>query len=371
MNEQASPGHDARAELRIGLVGCGEVCEHKHLPGLRRVTGARVVAVADRDRARGDRVAGRFAIPRVFTSARELLESGEVDAVGVLVPPGEHSEVTLAALAAGTHVLVEKPVTLDLAEADALVAAARAATGRSLMGFHMRWHRLVREARSLVREGAVGTVESIRTTWNSPRPDRGIPAWKVARASGGGALVELGVHLFDLWRHLLGAEVVEVHARSRHAHRDDESAVVTATMSNGVLASASISERTGHEIELEISGDRGRLRVGCQRFDGLELLGVRETGGMIVPRLRGLGRTVRELPRGLSRMRTLGDYGDSYRGQWQHLVDVVARGAEPESTLEDGREALRVVLAAAASATEARPVRVDEAPTAITHAARG
>ena len=137
MNEQASPGHDARAELRIGLVGCGEVCEHKHLPGLRRVTGARVVAVADRDRARGDRVAGRYAIPRVFTSARELLESGEVDAVGVLVPPGEHSEVTLAALAAGTHVLVEKPVTLDLAEADALVAAARAATGRSLMGFHM------------------------------------------------------------------------------------------------------------------------------------------------------------------------------------------------------------------------------------------
>jgi predicted dehydrogenase len=70
-------------------------------------------------------------------------------------------------------------------------------------------------------------------------------------------------------------------------------------------------------------------------------------------------------------MRTLGDYGDSYRGQWQHLVDVVTAGVEPESTLEDGREALRVVLAATASASEGRPVRVDEGPRTITQARRG
>ena len=358
-------GGPAAAELRIGLVGCGEVCEHKHLPALQRVRGARVVAAADTDAARVNRVADRYGIPSRFASVQALLEAGVVDVVGVLVPPAQHAQVALPAMNAGAHVLVEKPLTLTLDEADTLVAAAQHASGHVLMGFHMRWHRLMVAAREAMRVSMVGNVEGVRAVWNSPRPDAGIPDWKRRRASGGGALVELAVHLFDLWRVVLGTEIVEVFVLSRNGQRQDESAVISARLANGTLATATISERTSHNIELEIFGDRGRLVVSGQRFDGFEYYGVKETGGMLRPRLRNLVRTARELPRGLARMRSLGDYGDSYRAQWQHFVDVITQNVEPQSALMDGHAALRAVLAAAASASRGEPVLVADAPRSI------
>ena len=352
------PAPAAGLPLRIALVGCGEVCEHKHLPALQRVRNARVVAVVDRDLERAARVARRFAIPAWFADVDSLLDAHAADAIGVLVPPADHATVALRALAAGCHVLVEKPLALSLDDADALVAAAAKARGSVVMGHHMRWHRLVRRAREMISAGAIGTPESIRAVWTSPRGDTGIPDWKRTRSTGGGALVELAVHLFDLWRFLPGTEVVDVHAVTHHGSRHDERAIVSATLANGMLASASISERSSHEVEIQIAGDRGRLRLACQRFDGLEQYGLRETEGMLRPRLRHLVHSLRELPGGLARMHRLGDYGDSYRAEWQHLVDVVARGVPADCALEDGRAALRIVLAAAASASRRETVRV-------------
>jgi predicted dehydrogenase len=364
---KASSGATASI-LRVALVGCGEVCEHKHLPALQRVHGVNVVAVADVDTARAARVADRFGIRHRFSNVDALLDARVADAIGVLVPPADHVPVALAALDAGCHVLVEKPLALSLDEADRLVAAARTATGSVVMGLHMRWHRLIRLASAAIHAQTIGTLESIRSVWTSPRGDDGTPEWKRSRTTGGGALVELGVHLFDLWRFLSGSEVVEVFADARHGRRHDERAQVTATLANGMLAAASLSERSSHDLEINIAGDRGRLRVACQRFDGLEHYGVRETDGMLRPRLRHLVRSIRELPGGLARMRQLGDYGDSYRGEWQHLVDVAA-GASPECTLEDGREALAVVLAAVGSASRREPVRVARGPRTIASAA--
>ena len=352
--------------IRVALVGCGEVCEHKHLPALRRVSGSRVVALVDTDPRRLAHVSDRFGIPGRFPDILALIDARVADVIGILVPPSIHVDLAATALAADYDVLIEKPLALTLADADAIADAARRASGRMLMGFHMRLHRLIQRARQAIRQGAIGTPESIRAIWNSPRSDLGIPPWKCRRATGGGALVELGVHIFDLWRFLLDTEVTEVFARSRHGRRDDENAVVTATLSNGTLASALISERTGHEIEIEISGDRGRLRIACQRFDGFELYGVGETRGMIGPRLRGAVTTAREMPRGLARMRHLGDYGDSYRGEWQHLIDAIHATRAPECTVEDGRAALRVVHAATASASRGEPIRIAEAPTILT-----
>jgi myo-inositol 2-dehydrogenase / D-chiro-inositol 1-dehydrogenase len=354
--------------VRIGIIGCGEVCEHKHLRAMKELRGARVTALADPNEARARHVAARYGIPRVFEDARALVESGEVDVVGVLTPPGSHREAAVMAMEAGLPVLVEKPLTLTMDDADALIDASSASGTRALMGLHMRWHRLIRRARDYVRSGELGAIESIRSVWYSPRPDRNIPGWKTRRVDGGGCLVEIGVHLFDLWRFLLDDEVEEVFALARHGVRDDENATVTATMAGGALATAHLSERTGHALEIEICGSAGRLRVECLRFDGFETFARHDTNGAIGPRLRGLRRFVREFPRGVAGMRRLGDYGDSYLGEWTHFLDAVRRGTPMECTLEDGREALRLVLAATASATNGEPIRVSEAPRTITPA---
>jgi predicted dehydrogenase len=360
-----------RTKLRIGIAGCGEVCELKHLPALKRVDGARVVAVAEVDPVRRARVADQFGIEYKFADVSALVASNTVDLVGVLAPPADHAAVAATALAAGAHVLVEKPLTLSLDAADALIAAARAASGRAFMGFHMRWHRLVRRAREAVKAGALGTPESIHATWNSPRGDDGTPDWKYRRHTGGGALIEIGVHIADLWRFILGTEARHVFAEVRHGRRDDEAASVTARLDGGVLATASISERAGHNMALDICGDSARVHVAAQRFDGFECYSTAESDGMPGPRIRGMRRTLRELPAGLAGMRTLGDYGDSYRGMWQHVVDAIHSGAPAECTLEDGREALRIVLAATASAESGRPVRIADAPGCIAIPKRG
>jgi predicted dehydrogenase len=352
--------------LRIGLIGCGEVCELKHLPALREMPGPRVTAVADVDEVRARRVASRYGIEHVFPDAQSLIQSGVADVIGVLVPPAAHLQVATMAIEAGRHVLVEKPVALTLDHANRLVALAQGHDVRILMGFHMRWHRLIRRAHRYIESGALGAIESIQATWNSPRSDQGIPDWKRRRVDGGGALVEIGVHLFDLWRWLLHTEVEEVFAITRHGERDDENAIVSAVLANGVLACARLSERTAHDTHLEICGSAGRIRVSGQRFDGFETYGQQETDGGGRPRLRAVERFFRELPRAVAHRRHLGDYGNSYKGAWRHLLEAIRTRQPVECTVEDGREALRVVLAAAASATSGRPVRVAAAPPDLT-----
>jgi predicted dehydrogenase len=136
-----------------------------------------------------------------------------------------------------------------------------------------------------------------------------------------------------------------------------------------MLASASLSERTSHDLEVHVSGSGGRIRIACQQFDGFARYAVNETDGALGPRVRHLWQSIGELPGGVARMRRLGDYGDSYRGEWQHMVEV-ARGATPACTLADGRAALGVVLAAAQSADERRPVPVASAARAISRGVR-
>lgn len=230
----------------------------------------------------------------------------------------------------------------------------------------MRWHRLVRQARDAVRSGELGEIRTIRCLWNSPRGDDGTPDWKLHRADGGGALMELGVHMFDLWRYLLDTEAEEVFARTACGVRDDEQATVTARLSNGVLATADLSERNAHAIEVEVGGTRARLRVDAQSFDGFQLYGLRETSGGTGPRLRGLQRFARELPRGLARMKSLGDYGDSYRAMWEHFCRAARGEASLECTLADGRAALQIALAAIRSATSGTPVTVASAGESLT-----
>ncbi|HSW49054.1 MAG TPA: Gfo/Idh/MocA family oxidoreductase [Bryobacteraceae bacterium] len=342
--------------VNIGIAGCGEVAGEKHLRVLHDIPRARVVALADVDGERLERVAERHRVARRYPDVSAMVDHPGLEAVGVCVPAGVHAEVAVAAILAGKSVYVEKPLALTLEDADRILQAASGKRARHLMGFHMRFHRLIREARARLAAGEIGNIESIRTTWFSPREDGTLPSWRNRRSTGGGALVEIGAHCYDLWRYLTSAEVVRVFAMARHGSREDEAAAITARMSGGIIASAHLSERTSHEIEVEICGARGRLRVGCQRFDGLEAFPLGSAPGHTDIRLRALRRFAGELPGGLAGMAKGGDYLASYRGAWEHFCRIVRDGEEPECTLEDGRRALAISLAAARSVDQGTPV---------------
>jgi myo-inositol 2-dehydrogenase / D-chiro-inositol 1-dehydrogenase len=342
------------AAVRLGVVGCGYVAEHVHLPVLSRLREVDVVALADRHAARLLRVAERFGVRSAYADVDELVADPAVEAVGVLVPPADHAEVAVAALDAGRHVLVEKPVAASAGDADRLVERAATSAGIAMLGFNHRWLRNVRRARELVGKGALGRIEAVRTTLTSrSRFDADAPEWRRRRELGGGSLLEQGIHHFDLWRFLLGSEVDELYAV---AHPADAGAAVTARMSDGVLVQSTLSERTAPINAVEILGREGSLRLRLYHFDGFELVPVDRDESSLAVRARGIASTLRGLPRGLAEMRTGGAFGASYAEQWRQFARAARRGTPVPPTFEDGRRALDIALAAAESASTGEPV---------------
>src|SRR5262245_36863095 len=243
---------EKRKAIQLGVIGCGGVTETRHLPALRKVPGVEVVAVADLDPDRLKRVADRFSIRQRYTNFAMLLDNPGIEAVAVCVPAEFHVEVALAALEAGKHLFIEKPLALSLAEADRLIARAGQLPYQVMIGFNLRWHRLLRQAQALLQQGMLGPLALMHTTFTSSRED--IPGWRRRRELGGGVFFEIAVHHFDLWRFLLQSEVEEVFAVSRSQQWDDETSAVTARLANGMVVTSVFSERTGVNHEVEIYG---------------------------------------------------------------------------------------------------------------------
>lgn len=352
--------------IKVGVIGCGRVAEFFHLPALTSLPETEVVAVADVDVTRLNRVAERFHIEHRYTDFQALLRQAALDVVAVCVPAPAHASVALAALDAGKHLLIEKPLALSLDDCDQLIERAHQQPVKVTVGFNMRQHRLVRRARAMIQQGALGALESVYTAMTSGvRYDSNTPDWRKRRAQGYGALFEMAVHHFDMWRFLLQSEVEEVFATSRSAHWDDESATVTARMANGVLASAVFAEGTSPNNELNLCGQAGRLHISCYRFDGFEFSPSSCYPGDVRLRLRRIAHLLKEAPQTVSILRQGGDWLTSYRTEWQHFIEAIQRDAPVECALEDGRRAVQVALAAAASASLGRPVKVAQAPRTI------
>jgi predicted dehydrogenase len=329
------------------------------LAALRLAGGVEASALADVDAARLSRVGDAYGVARRYADWRGLIVDENVDAVAVCVPPALHAPVALAALDAGKHVFVEKPLALTLEECDLLDAAAERAAGlKVVVGFNMRWHRLVREAREVLARGRLGRVKLVRTVFASgmrARPE--YPEWRRRRESGGGAIFELGTHHFDLVRFMLGQEAREVYAS---CDETDETSVVTLRTDGGAQVVAALSEGTAEGHELEFYGERGSLRVSCYRADGIEHLDAGQYAGSPRARMDKLTRALRALPRVLAQARRGGDYVNSYAEEWRHFAEAVRGRAQVSATLEDGRRALEIALAAAESSRTGRAVKIEE-----------
>ena len=284
--------------LRIGIVGAGHVTRTLHLPALQAVSGARVVALADPDQEALSHVSKQFGITRGVADYRALLEDPSVEAIAVCVPAQFHVEIALAALHAGKHVFVEKPLALTLEECDRLIEAAAGVPLQVMLGFNTRWHRLAQQARTLFHQGTFGPLEVVRSVLTSYHRD--LSEWSKHRVSGGGVLLEMAMHHFDLWRYILGQEVEEISAHTRSGTWEDESATVTARLSCGALVSAAFAERTSQNNNIEIYGRTGSMRVSFYRFDGLETSTTSDIPGNMPARIWGLVQFAKELPRALS-----------------------------------------------------------------------
>jgi len=322
--------------VRLALIGCGIIAETHHAPQLRTLPSFEIVAAVDVDASRRAAFASRFGIEHQFDDLQTALAQIEIDAVAILTPPNSHTALALTAMQAGKHVLIEKPLALTMHDCDTLIAARDASGVRAMVGFHLRWHRHTLSLRQQMHiAGSPALIQSTFT--NAPAID--LPEWR--REFGGDLLSDQAIHHIDLWRMLTGNEIRTITAQNR-----DEHTVISAETDNGIVLSAAFSRAVFPESTLRVYTASHRLSADFYRFDGFTITSADHAYGGMGAMIKGAVRTALQIPRGVRAARNGGDFALAYRAEWEHFAACITHNRPPSASLEDGREAMRTVLAA-------------------------
>jgi len=253
--------------VRVALIGSGWIQDF-HARGVLAYPGAELMAVANHRAESASALAERHGIPEVTTDWRSLVTREDLDAVVVATPNALHAEQSVAFLDAGTHVLVEKPMAVSVAECEAMIAASRAG-GASLMVAHCwRFREEVVVMRNRVAAGELGEI--VKTRGYGVHVAWGPEGWFVDPAlAGGGALVDMGVHAIDTARFVLGdpqpGRVCAAVGTRYGSYRVDDDVIVLIGWSNGtnsVVESGWWQPHTeGMEADTELYGTKGYARI--------------------------------------------------------------------------------------------------------------
>lgn len=189
--------------LKVGVIGLG-IGRH-HIAGYQGHPGAQVVAIADVDEARLKEQGDKYDVPGRYTDALEMLAKERLDVVSVATPNKYHMPLAVAAFEAGCHVLCEKPMAMSATEARLMLEAAKKAGKRLMINFSYRFTEQSMALKQQVEAGILGEVYFGRTVWHRRRGLPGFGGWFGQKAlSGGGPLIDLGVHRLDLALWLMG-----------------------------------------------------------------------------------------------------------------------------------------------------------------------
>lgn len=195
--------------IRWGIIGCGDVTEVKSGPAFQKVAGSTLVAVMRRDGAKAEDYARRHQVPNWYTDADLLIHDPAIDAIYVATPPASHEAYTLAALAARKPVYVEKPMSLNRASAERMLAAARAYETKLCVAHYRRAMPMFNQIKQVIDTGVLGDIRFINLRLLQP-PASAIMAksdenWRVnPDISGGGLFFDLAPHQLDLMRYFFG-----------------------------------------------------------------------------------------------------------------------------------------------------------------------
>lgn len=338
--------------VRVGVIGCGAISEHLHVPDLVCAPETEVVALCDVRRGRAEALAARHAPgAAVYTRYEDLLKDPQVEAVVVALPNALHAPVGIAAAKAGKHVLVEKPMATGLAECKAMIAAAKRAGVHLLVNQCQRLAAHHRKAKEIIDSGLIGPVLAVHATFGHSGPDNWSPdgKWffqkKLARF---GAMADLGIHKADIIRHLVGKEVAEIAGFYGTLHKKrtdvDDNFVSAIKFADGTLGTLSASWTAyGKGVDyIYIHGANGTLRVNVYP-DQLVVADIVSPEAHIVF----------DLPPPLS------DYAGSWGLGVGGAFGRAILGLEaPFCTGEEGMRSLAVILAAEQSADSGKAVKV-------------
>jgi 1,5-anhydro-D-fructose reductase (1,5-anhydro-D-mannitol-forming) len=327
--------------LRWGVIGIGNIVQGTMAPAIVAEPQMELVAGVSRDRGRADAFAEKFGARFAYTDYDEMLANPQIDAVFVATPNAQHAEQVLKAARAGKHVLCDKPMALTVADAEAEVAACRAAGVKLGINFHNRHLPWVRDVRQLLQDGVIGEVHTIHVMVSAGV----VPpiSWRNdAELAGLGTVYSQGVHVLDFLRFQLGSEPSEVVAMfddEKGKYQVETEALVLMRFDNGtrVFLDIDCSNRFPQN-DISYYGEKGRIV-------GRNLTRSRKDGELLVTTESGETSTAYPSP-------------GAHRRCIAAFTAAVLAGEEPNASGEDGVRSMQTTEAIATSSRERRVVPV-------------
>jgi predicted dehydrogenase len=225
--------------IKIGLLGAGTVAEYGHLPALSSMEGAEVVAIADLDPQRAEKLANCYSIPKVYDNYQDLLALPQLDAVVVATPVETHKKIVMAAAKRNVHVLCEKPIAPSPEEGRQMTEAMEERGLVFAINFLLRFSEPLVTMKKWVEAGKIGKIVVMRLIFNSAGPGwRSKERLDALMTKGGGPIFDCGVHYFDLARWFTGSEFYQIQARGAflRGYPNPDHVLCTCRLTDGTIA---------------------------------------------------------------------------------------------------------------------------------------
>ncbi|TXK81883.1 Gfo/Idh/MocA family protein [Paenibacillus sp. N3.4] len=326
------------SKVKVAVVGCGSISKHRHIPEYATNPNVELVAFVDPILERAEHYAQAHG-GKAYSSYTEMLLQEKVDAVSVCTPNFLHAEVAIAALNAGAHVLVEKPMATTAEEAQAMNEAAKKNGVYLMVGHNQRLMPPHVKAKEILDQGRLGKVLTFRTSFGHPGPEGwsvdGRESWFFRQSEAiMGAMGDLGVHKSDLIRWLLNDEVAQVGAFIDTLHKEgtdvDDNATCILRMKKGAVGSlvASWTYYKGGDNSTVLWCENGVIKIDTDPKD----------------------QVIVELRDGTIERYQVGAVATNEKqtksGIIDEFIDSITKGQEPRISGEEGLRSLNVILAA-------------------------
>lgn len=360
-------GEDTRKKERLNcaLVGCGRVAA-KHLKAIRSFPKDLILTgVVDPRPEAAIQLLQQTGIKEnpvdsglYHRSLKDLLASTRPDLVAITTPSGTHTELALSALDAGCHVLVEKPMTLSLHEADQLIGKAAAGQKTLAVGHIYRYFPLIRSIRQDLAAGRFGSILSGRVTvyWGHDQAYYDAAGWRGTWRQDGGALMNQCVHALDLMLYFMGSGITQINGwidQIRHHMEAEDYGLVQMRFENGaygILEGSTATNPNRQEASFSIQCTEGSIDLGfCRGKPSIRIL---DAEGHALQR-QYITRFIRETLR-QDGIRGLGQSMHPHTVLYRDLIRAVRTGDQPLADGSSGRHAVEAVLGAYASALSGR-----------------
>lgn len=252
-------------KVKFGLIGAGAIAQ-SHFNAFESVAEAELVAIADTRRNAAQSAAEQLSCA-AYTDPMKMLSEGVCDAVIICTPPATHPDIANAYLAAGVHVLCEKPLAISSVQAEGMIKVARAHDAILTMGSKFRYVSDVIKAKAILDSGLLGEVilfENAFTGWVDMSN-----RWNAQpEISGGGVLIDNGTHSVDILRYFLGPieDVHVVEGKRLQSDKVEDTVRLFAHAQDGTMCNVDLSWSLNKELEsyVEIYGSQGTIKVGWQ-----------------------------------------------------------------------------------------------------------